>query len=140
MLAQNFKTADELEIQEDQKAALIKTLVLFETGKLRHTHIPSCYYTIPEDDQTEFTGHFNMLHWYAEFKECGTIACIGGTAEMVGGVQFGSIPSNLQELFSPCISQIDYGKITTAQAARALRSYLMTGNANWKAALANERN
>lgn len=40
MLAQNFKSADELGITDQQKEALMKTLVLMETGRLIHVERP----------------------------------------------------------------------------------------------------
>jgi hypothetical protein len=136
MLAQNFKAAADLGITEPQKEALMKTLVLLETGKL--THSP-----IGEDDifragSHKFTGHFNMHTWARE-HDCGTIACIGGTAELVGGVVFGYGDTNkpLHNLFEPrAIDWQLWQFITPLQAAVALRSYLTTGDARWDEAAA----
>jgi hypothetical protein len=136
MLMQNFKSAADLGITEPQLSALIKTLVLLETGKLVH---------VPADDLRRgpktFTGHFNMDSW-TWTGDCGTVACIGGTAEMVGGVNFQGFtrPKALTELFYPFDSNDDgehpFSAITPAQAATALRSYLTTGDAKWSEAVA----
>lgn len=130
MLAQNFKSAEDLDIPEALKQALIKTLVLFETGKITHR-------LIPEDpcigDGMDFDGKFNMQIWSTEWPECGTIACIGGITEMVSGINIGWVPDSLQNLFSPDrIPFREWARITPEQAARAIRSYLTTGEANWE--------
>jgi hypothetical protein len=145
MLMQNFKSADELEITEPEKEALIKTLVLLETGELRHVadpdDLPKAWTPFRE---RKFTGDFNMIDWnYAH--TCGTCCCIGGTAELVGGLEVhGSFNgadedgTKLHELFYPEPSSIpgrSYRGITPAQAATALRSYLTTGDARWDLAV-----
>ncbi len=137
MLMQNFKSAEDLDLPEDQRSALIKTLVLLETNRLIHT--PFEFGRLESDSAgPDFTGMFNMGIWAGKF-ECGTIACIGGTAEIIGQCQFGngrSIPRALEVLFNPQeVPQTLWTRITTAQAAMALRSYLTTGEANWKGAL-----
>lgn len=139
MLAQSFKSAADLGITEPQKEALMKTLVLLETGKLRHTPASS------DSDVTSrhFSGHFNMSNWGAKHT-CGTIACIGGTAELVGQVSFGYIyqiqNGPLKALFLPPMNSMTWADITPAQAATALRSYLTTGDARWDLAVAEEAN
>jgi hypothetical protein len=135
MLAQSFKSAAELNITEAQKDALIKTLVLMETGKVTHAPIGDGYYP----DTGSFTGQFNMIHWNS-VHGCGTVACIGGTAELVSGVSFNKdtcngIDAQLYRLFMPDLPESLWNGITPSQAARALRSYLTTGHANWAAAV-----
>jgi hypothetical protein len=134
MLAQNLKTASDLRISEEEKDALCKVLVLLETGKLRHVET----FKLPPPDrfippvERKFTGEFNMADWsYAH--TCGTACCIGGTAEMVSGVFFDDerMPDGLHDLFYPQNASVPYSKITTEQAAAALRSYLTTGEARW---------
>jgi hypothetical protein len=136
MLAQNFKTAADLGITEPQRAALGKVLVLLETGKLRN-----CPMGGPSESAGMYSGQFNMNQWSAE-NECGTIACIGGTAELVGTLAvremshaaYGS--KRLHELFYPyCVDTLKWTDITTTQAATALRSYLSTGDARWDLAV-----
>lgn len=129
MLAQNFKSAIELGIPEDQVSALQKTLVLLETGRLKHAP----YSNTLVGRGAPFTGHFNMAGWHRSV-DCGTACCIGGTAELVGSVVFDIIgrPAALKKLFYPD-GRMD--TITPDQAATALRSYLTTGDARWDLAL-----
>lgn len=139
MLAQSFLSAAALEITEPQREALQKVLVLLETGKLQHSVVHDEY----EDDAVvPFTGHFNMINWKSETENgCGTAACIGGTAELISGVKFGKWwhHNGLDSLFAPSREAVPYSKwhdITTQQAARALRSYLTTGDPKWDEAVA----
>lgn len=131
MLAQSFQSAADLGITELQKEALRKTLVLLETGKLRLVPMGGT----PEyaDQPSVFSGQFNMNQWRAE-NECGTICCIGGTAELIGGVDMRPRSHNgrLIGLFYPDIDCLVWASITPAQAARALRSFLTTGDAKWQ--------
>lgn len=137
MLMQNFKSAVELGISEEQKSALEKTLVLLETGKLKHGPVGDY-----NDHTPRFSGHFNMQNWTAT-SSCGTVACIGGTAELVGGLKHGELDlkacdgdhDKLFELFYPVELKVRWSTIIPSQAAIALRSYLTTGNARWDLAL-----
>jgi hypothetical protein len=139
MLAQSFKSAVELGITEPQRDALCKTLVLLETGKLEHA-----YSDINGFDATvrpKFDGLFNMGTWGTVSQRCGTVACIGGTAELIGNVSFGQLPHhnlpiNLRKLFYATGVQSNWRDITPAQAATALRSYLTCGDAKWHEAIA----
>lgn len=134
MLAQNFKSAAELRITQMQHKALMKTLVLLETGKLTHHKVTG----IESGNPDKFTGHFNMMFWNMKMN-CGTVCCIGGTAELVGKTSFnkGPNPSNLEDLFCPYDIN-DWDLITTAHAAQALRNYLTIGNAQWKKVMKHE--
>ncbi len=133
MLMQNFKPAADLGISEAQKEALMKTLVLLETGKL--THVP-----LPDGEgglrTFGFSHLFNMGDWGTP-SPCGSICCIGGTAELIGGLEenelFKASHSNrgLDTLFFSCSGM----SANTSQAARALRSYLTTGDAKWTEAV-----
>lgn len=140
MLAQSFLSADDLDITEPQRAALQKVLVLLETGKLHH--VPELKTFDYVSGRPEFTGHFHMGRWGATPASCGTAACIGGTAELIAGSNLfnrGKIAaSDLYDLFYPYIlgDNEAWSSITPAQAARALRSYLTTGSANWAEAVA----
>ncbi len=139
MLMQNFKSADELGITEPQFDALRKTLVLLETGKLQHA-IDFEYRD--GDGALQFTGHFSMDDWGA-LASCGTVACIGGTAELVGKLEpdelyvIATRDTNpaLRGLFYPDLD-MNWDNITPDQAATALRSYLTTGDAKWHEAVA----
>lgn len=141
MLAQSFKSADDLRISERHKEALMKTLVLLETDKLVHvdpSHMPI------GNGPTAFSGHFNMSWWSLE-RECGTVCCLGGTAELAGGLEDSELEQlswrlpELYNLFYPGMERpcnVRMKQITTAQAATALRSYLTTGDARWDLAVA----
>lgn len=135
MLAQSFKSAADLGITEPQFEALKKTLVLLETAKLRHVDA----LMTGASDGTSFSGEFNMCNWKTR-HECGTVGCIGGTAELIGNVSFGFIyhhPNRaLRDLFLPSFSSKKWNEITPVQAATALRSYLTTGDAKWHEAVA----
>ncbi len=133
MLMQNFKSAADLGITEPQFDALRKTLVLLETGKLQFT--PDGSDIIYKGGDNEFSGHFNMEWWHG-VHPCGTVACIGGTAELIGKVQFDNYSCNtkLFDLFEPR-NVGKWGEITIDQGARALRSYLTTGDAKWHEAV-----
>jgi hypothetical protein len=135
MLAQNFKTAEDLALKEVEKDALIKTLVFLETKKIKHVGFCN-EWSITYDHK--FTGHFNMATW-GRAAPCGTVACIGGTADRLGNLETtiaSNANSSLRELFEPsCIGPMQWVEITTEQAATALRSYLTTGDARWDLAL-----
>lgn len=135
MLAQSFKTADELGLSDAQKGALMKVLVLLETGRLQHREMIG---DADSADEPTFCENFNMRWWTADHP-CGTVACIGGTAELVGNVKFDGwiMNAGLMGLFWPRpMTETQICKITPAQAAIALRSYLTTGNAHWELAVA----
>jgi hypothetical protein len=147
MLAQNFKSAAELGLSEKQFDALVKTLKLMETDQLRHVEVSfgrgcsvghvvgldGVHYGSSGDRGTKFSGLFNMTIWN-EAADCGTVACIGGTACLIAGedVFFASPDtSELSILFYPP-NDLNYNDISTEEAARALRSYLTTGEARWE--------
>lgn len=142
MLAQSFLPAADLGITEPQRSALMKTLVLLETGKLDHVpdvdDLPSPRRHIPIKDR-KFSGQFNMADW-SLVHNCGTVCCIGGTAELIGGLEYNDFNDDdnpgLHSLFYPRnIGLRSYSAITPAQAATALRSYLTVGDAKWHEAV-----
>jgi hypothetical protein len=133
MLAQSFKSAEELGISEKQQEALCKVLVLLETDRLRHVPASEIHNVFRP---YEYAGLFNMHYSYAE-SDCGTVACIRGTAELISGVRFEvwELPDALHDLFyewGPCRT-LDP---STAQAATALRNYLTMGHPRWDLAVA----
>ena len=88
---------------------------------------------------------FDMSSWH-----CGTVACIGGTAEILF---FGSIGADRStesvgavlglngdqayELFHPDVER-SWSEITTAEAVRVINHYLATGEIDWSAALSGQ--
>lgn len=129
MLAQNFKTANELGLQKEHYDALVKTLVMLETDKLKHS----------DDSDPSAEIVFNMNNWNMRNQElsdgCQTVACIGGSAELIGGLARGTLRHVAEDrpaltaLFFPDLPS--WWSITTEQAAAALRSYLTTGWPQW---------
>jgi hypothetical protein len=144
MLAQSFKSAAELKISEKQFAALQKVLVLFETEQINYGKIPRTYsyingnythtYTAECEVPATKTFKFNLAAWIVKDKSCGTVACIGGAASMVGNVSFvgWSDHSGLSRLFNPASIEGKFKKVSVTQAARALRNYLTTGYPRWR--------
>lgn len=134
MLAQNFKTPAELQISDVEFDALFKTLGMMEREELVHIYHPGTNsYTFGK-----FTGHFNMADWN-DVKECGTVCCIGGTADLIGGVDLNLTAHKnraLHNLFYSSSILVRYSQITVAQAATALRNYLTHGEPCWAEALA----
>jgi hypothetical protein len=138
MLAQNFMSPTDLGLNDRQFDALVKTLKLLETNKLRHAMAPAYRFEIwPEE--CGFDGLFNMETWISG-SACGTVACIGGTACLLAGddLLFHGEKSegDTEALFFPPY-YVKRSKITTEQAARALRSYLTTGDPKWTEAVAS---
>ncbi len=133
-----FKTDNELGISFEQWEALIKTLYYLENNKLKHhkfiknehggmesglvSHHNLYPPTIPK--------RFNMAFWNSGEQECGTVCCIGGTAEALSGVNFSVVPDQLENLFYPYMLN-NWHRITPKQAAKALRHYLTTGETDW---------
>jgi hypothetical protein len=129
-------TAQELGIPEAWRAALGLVLGKLERGELRHVDLET-FSQVPRGDW------FNMNWWDNDFiattKDCGTVACIGGWAEKLGGVKFEvegplGLEENhpeLEKLFYPRGTR-DYDHIDAEHAATALRNYLTGGRAQWE--------
>ena len=155
MLAQTFKSAADLKLTDKQYTALIKTLVHLETENVKKVE--------RADHDSELTGGmlfgllgnklkilkkqkkpigFNLSYWLEPTKEhkCGTVGCIGGTAEWLVNESVFSYDDSmsfswtdhpgLKTLFNP--SNVCHSTVTVNQAARALRNFLETGHANWR--------
>lgn len=132
MLAQNLKSPKQLRITNAKFEALLKTLKLFETKEIKWVDVEKHVEIFEIEPNREFTGKFNMHEWGTNFNNCGTIACIGGTAEMIGGVKFGeSLTDGLYKLFYPHEVR-DWNRIKIPQAAQALRNYLTHGSPMWE--------
>jgi hypothetical protein len=132
-----FLSAEALGIEQWVRDALVEVLKLFAAGKMIHADLQTTRFTPREGRDREFSHEFNMACG-ASAHPCGTVACIGGTAEMVAGVKIGTMDdtqtAELEELLFPS-NLGNYARITPAQATRALRSYLTNGSANWAAAM-----
>ncbi|MCA6108162.1 hypothetical protein [Bradyrhizobium cenepequi] len=137
-MAARFKTAETLGITQKQKDALVKTLRLLEGGKAKHVDPPPIAIDCERKRRYSFDGLFNMRVWKKK-TDCGTVACIGGTAELVGGVKFTDVTMNdnleLAKLFYPHSGGLPFSAITVKQAAKALRNYLAVGAPLWEKVL-----
>lgn len=117
MLAQNFKTAEELGITDQLHTALITVLGMMERGEIK-------------------AHSFNMAEW------CGTACCMYGWARRVDN----TLPDDAEEcelhkdekdhgvyyqLFVPLGTATELRRITVEKGAQALRAYLTVGKADW---------
>ena len=140
MLMQNFESAADLDLTEPQRHALIKTLSFMECGKIKHISLDEVAYA-DADQEVVYAGLFNLSAWIDSDYRCGTVGCIGGTAELISGVSFDrwEYKPRLQQLFNPSTLidphsmklSVDFDSVTVEQAARALRGFLTTGTADW---------
>lgn len=144
MLAQNFKTAAELQLTEDQSSALIGILHMLERGELKHIKYDLNLFYAQDPTLKLPDLAFNMGDW-CETNECGTVGCIGGWAEKLYGAEFphqeGYARLPVFKLFYPNWEKAglnyNYYDITNDQAARALRNFLSTGEPRWDEVLAH---
>jgi len=131
MLAQNFKTATDLGITEDEVLALIQVLGMLERGEISEKHF-----------------------WMARFwSECGTVGCLCGWANYVSnGAAFPEVnPDHTAATIETALrkrlplaalalfasdGRTSAGDAKPAHGAIALRNYLTTGEARWAEALA----
>lgn len=125
MLAQSFKTADDLGISKVEQEALIKVLGMLERGDL-----------IDVSFGTECDNGFNMG---TSGEGCGTPACIGGWAANLMGISqldYLNRYSYSKSYRNPALYELFWNETAcetakAADAATALRSYLTTGEARW---------
>ena len=144
-MGKTFKTAEQLGLEEKHYCALVKALVELESGRIKHLPDPDT--RAPLDYDAETVSRFNMNIWRSSNSTCGTICCIGGTAELVGGLRTLTLSDladsraragnpGLHDLFYPYETGLDeWDSITPKQATRALRNYLTCGQPKWKKAM-----
>ena|SRR6266481_862668 len=139
MLAQNFKSADSLNLTEDEFNAMVTVLGMFEREEVQYRsaeRADTCR-GIPDTFEPR---SFNM-RFFAGADDCGTVACICGWAEYVGRLPAGSLMEKrlsfpyLDRLFDPT-GYFNYDQITIANAAAALRNYLTFGEPRWDEVMA----
>lgn len=139
MLAQNFKTADDLQITDIELRSLIGVLGMLERDELIRGEAPLA-------TMERGANEFNMAATLN--SECGTIGCIAGWAYHISGKEAfpeivddenGWLRDNpkLRSLFGIGRATFTLDRIKPDQAAAALRSYLTTGDARWDLALAS---
>lgn len=127
MLAENFKTPVELGIPDEHRRALVLCLRYLESGKVKH----ALNYQRVSGERPRL---FNMCEW-SVVTECGTVCCIGGWAEYLGGISDLGSKAALDPLFYPNGIE-DWNQITPEKAAIVVRHYLTTGEICWSLALA----
>lgn len=136
MLAQSFMAAEQLGLRPEHREALVKTLGYLERGEVEQLDF-SDYRTFRVRVQG-IKDRFNMAYWSTELS-CGTVRCLGGTAEMLGKLRYcvlaevaGDNPELSNLLYVSGVAQsVDLRTITITEAAQALRNYLTTGKARW---------
>ncbi len=146
LMQRQMKTAQELGISQEQLDALVMTRDHLNKMQLK------------ENLWVRFIKNqpvvFRMNTWITGFvyeERCGSVCCIGGTAELLGNVNFTDrhipLPEQLDNLFFPPKGQKHYQvsihasrhpawKATPKQAAVALETYLYDGKTDWDFAMA----
>lgn len=134
--APKFKSAEELGLKEDDYQGLLKALEWLESGA---QHFNQSGFDISGTGR-----YFNMRHWRSK-TGCGTICCIGGSANEFGAsFEWRSGLGMTQELCNlffmnnrgtrgwENLPNEAKDAVTPQMAANALREYLQTGKTNLK--------
>lgn len=126
-----FLSAKVLGIQEKERCALIRTLAFIEAGRTLHVQDPLHE---KKSSDPECAYRFNMAFWRGSYR-CGTVACLGGTAELLSSAPInfnGTSHLELRKLFG--FGEFHWDRLrnkTEKGAAIVLRGYLETGKADW---------
>lgn len=135
------KTAEELNIKQEEYDALVKVRNGLASGCFVHVEVNSFGKPIGEHAPMGF----NMSSCGAH-GSCGTVACIGGWMQVImqgktsnpvevdsrlqnNYVHFGGSTGSLKELFFPPCGVMD--TVTTEQAVEAIDNFLTTGSPDW---------
>lgn len=122
MLAHNFLTAEKLGLSEEMYQGMIMTLGMLERNELIHTTV-----NFPVENG------FNMRRYW-DHSKCGTVGCIAGWAVFLGKEKSGVWDHMTQQQirdFSALTLPSRMNDRTVEEAAHALRTYLVTGKAEW---------
>ena len=132
ILTDEFLSLSALRLSQVEFDALIKTLELIESGELS-----SRRFTYIGDERVVFdmdSWNTGRYIYKADFTpECGTAACIGGTAALISGDDqlFQDIRLHMGKNINLYNLFYGYnnirGKITPKRAGQKLREYLTTG-------------
>jgi hypothetical protein len=132
----NFLSAEELKIDDWEHAGLVEVMRRLERGELRHIvpeHERHSTYQTPDGFNMAFDG----------VGAFGTVACIGGWVARTAGMRAEVHVQNIRpgdpleplyyptELSDPHDDRRLWYKITTEQAAAAIRNFLTTGAPRW---------
>lgn len=123
----SFKTAEELELVPQFYEGLIRTLVLLEAGEIEYQDARISVIATPEG----LTG-LNMGH-----HACGAVGCFLGWGQKLGGMRFRDVPTirathSFVSLVRPRDWHSNPSQYTPERCAKALRSYLTTGEPDWR--------
>ena len=125
--APNFKSANELALNDTEYQSLIKVLGMLERGELEHTTPIGRKLSLP----------FNM-GTFLPHPECGSPGCIIGWARFLGGeTSFARMMHQrcvgLNHLFGGVgAKKKTLAYINVPEAAQALRNYLTEGEPRWE--------
>lgn len=137
MLAQSFKTAQELGLTNHEFESLVSLLGMLERGEFKyipHESITSDIWPPPDKELGTLPIPFNMGNYYAS-SECGTVVCLAGASDSIFDTRFvykstGAYEQNkLYDLFHPSVQGRD--EVTPDEAAIALRNFLTLGDPRW---------
>lgn len=132
MLAANFLTAKKLGLSELERTALIGILGMLERGELPFLSVKQ-----PLNPAIPSGRWFNMsIELIASERSCGSIGCIGGWCDALYGTSFmmKTLRSTaIDRLFFPPMNATKWERLTADDGARAIRSYLTTGEPEWTA-------
>lgn len=127
-----FLTSEELRLTEVGHRGLIETLRGLEDGTIRHVPINK-----RQNHDNGLSGYpitrpvgINMCRIKFE-TDCGSVCCVGGWMMYFAGTREIAVnySINLARLFMPPHWYI--GNYDEVQVARAVRSFLETGEADW---------
>ena len=131
MLAQNFKTAEELGMEKGAYEAHLKVLKLLEQGEV--THI-SVFGKRAWGLEEPISNGFNMAPVWIE-DSCGTVGCLLGWAHYFGASKVNAFmtsgTSEQRTAYNRLTMPTRADSRTVDEAAHALRTYLVTGKADW---------
>lgn len=139
MLAQNFKTPEDLGLEPNLHAGFIELLRRLESGELKYVNLVEEFEKwdayaddYDRDIKAPDKVSFNMRDWSVEVPHCGTICCLGGSVEKIMGRKLSHSEDNkLEELFYPAVPESNWNDISAEKAAGVLRHYLTTGEVDW---------
>ncbi len=132
MLAQSFKTPEDLGLRDIEFNSLVTVLGMLEREELEFfDHDKRVFHELTKCVPTP--KFFSMAYWSA-LTSCGSVCCIGGTAEVIGRFKFSDETPELFRLLYGPFGALSH-EITPAQAAVALRNYLTYGEPRWGEAL-----
>lgn len=130
-----YLSAKELGISVNARAALMKTCVYLENGKIKYK--TKFKWERADNDHSRGSGMFFNMDIWSDTPDCGTVGCIGGWMEHFGWRMYGESSERdnnvLAALFYhyPINRDGDEAHITGKQAARVARHFLKTGKIDW---------